>query len=74
MDQQETLTMNFIAAAQSEVEPAIIYLSSDEDGNIECLSADSVEDLVSSSDEESGNSANGEVYREATGRPCSHTN
>ena len=44
--------MDFIDAAQSEEEPAIIYLSSEEDDQMHCISSDSVDDLVSSSDEE----------------------
>ena len=31
MDQQETFPMDFIGAAQSEGEPAIIYISSDDE-------------------------------------------
>ena len=44
--------MDFVGAAQSEGEPAIINLSSDEDDSMDCASTDSVEDLISSSEEE----------------------
>ena len=44
--------MDFFGAAQSEEEPAIIDQSRYEDGYMKCLRSDSVEDLVSSSDEE----------------------
>ena len=44
--------MHFIGAAKSEGEPAIICLSRDEDDYMECISSDSVEDLASSSDDE----------------------
>ena len=55
MDQQETFPKDFTCAAKSEEEPVIIYLSSDEDGYMVC--SDSVEDLVSSSDEETQKSS-----------------
>ena len=44
--------MDLVGAAQSGGEPAIFYLSNDEDDNMDCVSTDSVEDLISSSDEE----------------------
>ena len=52
MDLQETFPIGFIGAAQSEGEPAVIYISSDEKYHMDCVSSGSVSDLVSSSDEE----------------------
>ena len=52
MDLQETFPMDFIDAAHFEGEPAIIYLPSDEDYHMDCISFGSLSDLVSSSDEE----------------------
>ena len=49
---QETFSMDFIGAAQSQRKPAIKYLSSDEPDHIDCISSGSVDALVSSSDEE----------------------
>ena len=39
MDLQETSPMDFIGAAQSEGEPAIIYLYSDKKDQMDCISS-----------------------------------
>ena len=52
MDLQGTFPIEFIGTAQSEGEPVIIYLSSDEDDHMDCISSGSMDDLVCSSDEE----------------------
>ena len=52
MDLEETFQMDFIGAAQSEGEPAIIYISCDEDDRMDCVSSGSMSDLASSLDEE----------------------
>ena len=49
----ETFQMEFVGAAQSDAEPKIFYLSSNEDDHMDCSSTDSVDELISSSDEES---------------------
>ena len=50
-DISETFPMDFIGAARSEGEPAIIYISSDEE-EMEILSSCSVDDLYLSSENE----------------------
>ena len=52
MDLQGTSPIEFIGTAQSEGEPVIICLSSDEDDHMDCISSGSMDDLVCSSDEE----------------------
>ena len=52
MDSEETFTMDFIGAAQSEGEMAIICIFSDEDERMDCISSGSISDLDASSDEE----------------------
>ena len=52
MDLQRTFPLDFIAAAQSEGEPDINYLSRNKDDLMDCISSGSVDDLLSSSDEE----------------------
>ena len=54
MDLQEIFPMDLFGAEQFEGEPAIIYLSSDENDHMDCISSGSVSDLVSSSDEQAG--------------------
>ena len=52
MDLQETFPMDFIGAAQSEGKPAIIYISSDEEDHMDCISSGSMSDFESELDEE----------------------
>ena len=52
MDSEGTFSIDFIGAAESEGEPAIVFLSSDEDDHTNCISSGSFDDLVSSFDEE----------------------
>ena len=52
MDLEETFPMDFTGAAQSEGEPAVIYISSDEEDRMDCVSSGSMGDLASESDEE----------------------
>ena len=52
IDLEETFPMDFTGAAQSEGEPAIIYISSDEEDRVDCVSSGSISDLASESDEE----------------------
>ena len=51
MDLQETFPMDFIGAAQSEGKPAIIYISSDEEDHMGCISSGSISDFESEPDE-----------------------
>ena len=48
----ETIPMDFLGAAQSEGAPAIICISSDEDGKMYSFDSDSVDDVYVSSEEE----------------------
>ena len=50
-DISETFPMDFIGAARSEGEPAIIYISSEEE-KMEILSSCSVDDMYLSSEDE----------------------
>ena len=52
MDLEEIFPMDFNGATQSEGEPAIIYISSDEEDRMDCVSSGSISDLASESDEE----------------------
>ena len=52
MDLGETFPSDFIGAAQPEGQRAIIYISSDEDERLDCVSSGSTSDLASESDEE----------------------
>ena len=65
--------MDFFGAAQSEGAPVIFYLSSDEHDHLDCISSGSVDDLVSSLDEETGNTTNGKMRGEAIGRSNTDT-